>query len=672
MADKRIKDLGTTITAFRTGDVIAVDGPSGTAKMPADRIAERNDVGYTYVKNTSDGSVNLSETFTSGQKILVVVYTDSDVTATINGNVIFSDSSVQYPTISIVNGFGYKELTYNKDGHLGTFGGAGVSGKKVVFKVVVCDEAGESALYSLLELHQKNLSAITTNAGNISNNTREIAKNDGIEYVKNTSDGSVNLSETFTSGQKILIVATTDSDITANINGNVIFTDSTTQYPTISVVNGFGYKELTYNKDGHLGTFGGAGVSGKKVVFKVVVCDEEGESALYSLFELHKKNVSAITTNASNISDNAREIAKNDGVEYIKNTSDGSVNLSETFTSGQKILVVAYTDSDVTATINGNVAFTDSTLQYPTISVVNGFGYKELTYNKDGHLGTFGGAGVSGKKVVFKVVVCDEEGESTLYGLINAIKEIADLHVEQTQNVFASFKKIAIVGDSLGSGESVYKDSSNQLHYVDNYDYSWIQIMAKQNGQTAYNFSKGGEWCADWLDPSNTRGITMAQSNPADCYFIGLGHNDSHVDRQETQPLGTIADVNVGSEGSNPSTFYGNYSKIIASLKAITNRCRIFCVTSPSLESSAPQFNQAIRDVAALYQMCYVLELGGDPYYASSFIESQKYAGHYSAAAYAAMATHINEILNDYIISHPSYFRGIQWIGTNYDVVGGG
>ena len=38
MAFKRIKDWLTTITSFRTGDVIPVDGPSGTAKMPKDSL----------------------------------------------------------------------------------------------------------------------------------------------------------------------------------------------------------------------------------------------------------------------------------------------------------------------------------------------------------------------------------------------------------------------------------------------------------------------------------------------------------------------------------------------------------------------------------------------------------------------------------------------------------
>lgn len=40
MLFKRIKDWATSITAFRTDDVIPVDGPSGTAKMPKDSLLQ--------------------------------------------------------------------------------------------------------------------------------------------------------------------------------------------------------------------------------------------------------------------------------------------------------------------------------------------------------------------------------------------------------------------------------------------------------------------------------------------------------------------------------------------------------------------------------------------------------------------------------------------------------
>ena len=55
MLFKRIKDWATTITAFRTGDVIPVDGPSGTAKMSKDdllRVTAENAVDSGVVAST--------------------------------------------------------------------------------------------------------------------------------------------------------------------------------------------------------------------------------------------------------------------------------------------------------------------------------------------------------------------------------------------------------------------------------------------------------------------------------------------------------------------------------------------------------------------------------------------------------------------------------------------
>lgn len=48
MADKRIKDLSTEITSFRTGDFIAVDGTSGTAKMSKNNVM-KNSLGNVHL-----------------------------------------------------------------------------------------------------------------------------------------------------------------------------------------------------------------------------------------------------------------------------------------------------------------------------------------------------------------------------------------------------------------------------------------------------------------------------------------------------------------------------------------------------------------------------------------------------------------------------------------------
>lgn len=79
MLFKRIKDWATSITAFRTGDVIPVDGPSGTAKMSKDNLlketAEKADEvnGYKVeaLKNATNATSTTCTSDASGHKCFV-------------------------------------------------------------------------------------------------------------------------------------------------------------------------------------------------------------------------------------------------------------------------------------------------------------------------------------------------------------------------------------------------------------------------------------------------------------------------------------------------------------------------------------------------------------------------------------------------------------------------
>jgi len=55
----RIKSLATSITAFRTGDVIPVDGPSGTAKMGKDDLLARTAENAFYFSKFMDANSNI-------------------------------------------------------------------------------------------------------------------------------------------------------------------------------------------------------------------------------------------------------------------------------------------------------------------------------------------------------------------------------------------------------------------------------------------------------------------------------------------------------------------------------------------------------------------------------------------------------------------------------------
>lgn len=63
---KRIKDWATSITAFRTGDVIPVDGPSGTAKMTKDNL----------LNETAQNALNSSQNLPNSATIDDLIYTN--------------------------------------------------------------------------------------------------------------------------------------------------------------------------------------------------------------------------------------------------------------------------------------------------------------------------------------------------------------------------------------------------------------------------------------------------------------------------------------------------------------------------------------------------------------------------------------------------------------------
>lgn len=84
MLFKRIKDWATSITAFRTGDVIAVDGPSGTAKFLAKNLVHKDsatisDCDAVYVNGVyhiDTDCANVPTTFTNNGSLSVLAYSD--------------------------------------------------------------------------------------------------------------------------------------------------------------------------------------------------------------------------------------------------------------------------------------------------------------------------------------------------------------------------------------------------------------------------------------------------------------------------------------------------------------------------------------------------------------------------------------------------------------------
>lgn len=209
------------------------------------------------------------------------------------------------------------------------------------------------------------------------------------------------------------------------------------------------------------------------------------------------------------------------------------------------------------------------------------------------------------------------------------------------------FSKFAVVGDSYASGELVYDG-----RYVDKYNISWGQILARKHGITCINLSGGGQTTRSWL--TYTRGLSlMLSSEPQDLYILALGINDAT--RLGVSYIGSVDDIK-GDYTQNLDTFYGNYGKIISQIKAHAPHAKIVMSTmAENTKDNYRAFNAAIKGVADYFGIPYIVQSDDD--FFSSTTYTNMAGGHPRAIGYSGMACAIDRLLVDCIKNNPEYFN---------------
>lgn len=113
---KRIKDWATSITSFRTGDVIPVDGPSGTAKMPASNLLKLTSqlVVFSATFTPSSGTyqwpdaAEVASAVASGKGVAIDLATQGNVVRYYlhytNGSSVYIFESTSFSRITLTNG----------------------------------------------------------------------------------------------------------------------------------------------------------------------------------------------------------------------------------------------------------------------------------------------------------------------------------------------------------------------------------------------------------------------------------------------------------------------------------------------------------------------------------------------------------------------------------------
>lgn len=211
----------------------------------------------------------------------------------------------------------------------------------------------------------------------------------------------------------------------------------------------------------------------------------------------------------------------------------------------------------------------------------------------------------------------------------------------------ALFRSIGIVGDSYASGELAMNDK-----FVDHYNMSWGQILARKNGATAINYSRGGQTTRGWLTDTE-RGLDLLNSTkPQDLYILSLGIND--YQKLGKDYLGSEDDID-----KEKDTYFGNYGKIIKAVKTHAPNAKIVLATLSQTDNAAPDYNQAIQTLAKHFSITCIV-LNDDPFFTSDLYLNHMYGGHPTGPVYAEMANAYERLISKAMVNDLSYFESYE------------
>ena len=235
------------------------------------------------------------------------------------------------------------------------------------------------------------------------------------------------------------------------------------------------------------------------------------------------------------------------------------------------------------------------------------------------------------------------------------------------------FRTIAFVGDSLSSGEFQIKKADGTWGFYDLYEYSWGQYLARKNGLTAYNFSKGGMTAKQYLESFAEKKGFWNPELKAQAYVIALGVNDVLNSAME---IGSVSDVDVSDYRNNKPTFLGYYATIVSRYKEISPDAKFFFVTIPNDDypersdrerkiAALKEIADKLHDLAKLFDNTYVIDLYRyAPAFDNKFREKFFLHGHMNPSGYIFFASLVDSYI-DYIIRHnPEDFRTVGLINS--------
>lgn len=235
----------------------------------------------------------------------------------------------------------------------------------------------------------------------------------------------------------------------------------------------------------------------------------------------------------------------------------------------------------------------------------------------------------------------------------------------------AIFRTMAVIGDSLASGEHVGFDGKVVTHN-DYYEYSWGQFIARKCGTHVYNFSCGGLTAKEYENYANMTKSYMAEK-ACQAYIIALGRNDMNEWDKYEYGFGSMDDVDFDNPDNNRDSFVGHYVKIIQKYRQIQPKTRIFVMTMPvssndkgEKDEKCDKHAEFLRKLPEYFEFLYVIDLRKHaPIHDEDFVSIYYCDSHLNAMGYLLTAEQVCTYIDYIIRNNPKDFNQVAFIGKN-------
>lgn len=216
---------------------------------------------------------------------------------------------------------------------------------------------------------------------------------------------------------------------------------------------------------------------------------------------------------------------------------------------------------------------------------------------------------------------------------------------------FAIFRKVAVIGDSLSSGEMESLTPDGSKGYHDYFEYSWGQFMARAAGTEVLNFSRGGMTASEYMESFGEANHFFDPEKACQAYVIALGVNDLCNRHDE---IGSTADIDLSDYRNNKKTFAGYYAQVIQKYREISPKSRIFLMTmvpgGKRPDDTILAHRDLLYEIAKLFDFVYVLDFCQyAPPHDEEFRKHFYLGGHLNAMGYLLTAQQVMSYI-DYII----------------------